>query len=129
METMLKENSAMLSEALSMGRDQYLLFTAGIHGYRDRIISDYKARCPNPLPFDKTLGHPHKKILEYLSDKFDHPSGKFNEVNFSKIVKECRLGKNMAKGYLDTLVEKGYLCRRDDGYRVWYCVDNLEKTD
>jgi len=49
-------------------------------------------------------------------------TGIFREAHFSKIVKECRLGKNKAREYLDFLVERGYINRRPDGYRVWYGV-------
>jgi hypothetical protein len=86
-------------------------------------LSHISATKPNRLApvlliiDDKELRHPHIKILNYLSDQFDMQTGKFEEVNFSKIVKECRVGNNKAKGYLDLLVEKGLIKSMSEGHR------------
>lgn len=65
---------------------------------------------------------PHRKILEYLAQQYDYGEKAYVEVNMSRIVKECRLGKNRAKEYLDCLESKGLLVKREDGYRVWYRI-------
>ena len=67
---------------------------------------------------DPTLRYPNRKILDFLIEQYDYQEGKFREVHFSRIVKECRLGKNKAGEYFEFLVERGYVKRRDDGYRV-----------
>ncbi|CAB1062171.1 hypothetical protein D1BOALGB6SA_6947 [Olavius sp. associated proteobacterium Delta 1] len=59
------------------------------------------------------------KILNHLAAQYDFNKGIFMEVDFSKLVKECRIGKNKAKDYLDLLVKKGRIESRSDGYRVY----------
>jgi len=71
---------------------------------------------------DKSLRYPHRKILDFLIEQYDYQKGKFREIHFSRIVKECRLGKNKAKEYLDYLAEKGLIDSRSDGYRKFYGV-------
>lgn len=71
---------------------------------------------------DRELRHPHVKILNYLAGQFDYENSRFEEVNFSKVVRECRIGKNKAKEYLDLLIGKGLIESRTDGYRVFYRV-------
>jgi len=90
--------------------------------------SRIKNQVLSKIQCDIGLKYPHRKILDFLLSQYDYSTGKFKEIHFSKIVKECRLGKNMAKGYLDNLAERGYLKKRDDGYRVWYGM-KLMKTD
>lgn len=118
-ENLLKQN---------INPEQQLLINHGISGFKEKILTEHKVLPPEKLNSkirkDKSLRFPHRKILEYLSEQYDYQSNEFHEVHFSKIVQKCRLGKNMAKAYLDFLVKKGYLGKRGDGYRVWYCVDS-----
>jgi len=124
------KNSEMLKESLSIGRQHQFVFENGIMGLRRKIIGDYKLKerstpieaLYTQIRQDKALRHPHRKILDYLIDRFDYQAGSFREAHFSKIVKECRLGKNMAKQYLEFLISRGYLKKRSDGYRVWYSI-------
>lgn len=66
------------------------------------------------------LKHHHKKILQYLWQQYDYEKGEYREVHFSALVKECKLGKNNAKSYLDELMDKGIVVSRSDGYRTFY---------
>jgi len=81
----------------------------------------------NPLAYnnrhlrhDKDLRYPHLKILDFLDGEFDSTKNEFKEVHFSKLVKESRVGKNMAKSYLSLLEQKGYIQKRSDGYRIFF---------
>ena len=74
------------------------------------------------------LRFPHRKILDFLSRQYDYEKKEFQEVNQSTLVRECRLGKNMAKEYLRDLEVKGLVKRRSDGYRVWCRIATLKKS-
>ena len=109
-------------------QDQLTKF--GLDGFRERIIKEhqekdsagFKEYLSEIIMNDKELRHPHIKILNYLADQYDFKTGEFLHVHFSKIVSECRIGKNKAKGYLDLLIEKGLIESRTDGYRVFYRI-------
>lgn len=126
----LIKNAEMLKESLSIGREHYFLINNGIEGYKRKISNGFNAKEKTLIKEklfemirkDNTLRHPHRKIMNFLIEQYDYGQGKFREVHFSRIVKECRLGKNKAKEYLDLLVEKGVLETRSDGYRRFYWV-------
>lgn len=69
---------------------------------------------------DDDLQHAHQKIVHYLADQYDYRLQVFKPVHFSKLVREARVGKNLAKGYLTLLEKRGYIVRREDGNRVYY---------
>ena len=71
---------------------------------------------------DKELHHPHRKILDFLIGEYDPANKRFGESHFSRLVKEARLGKNMAKQYLSLLERKGYIEQRTDGYRKYFKI-------
>jgi len=71
---------------------------------------------------DKDLRFPHRKILEFLLGQYDFEKKEWREVNFSRIVREARIGKNKAKSYLTLLETKGYVEKREDGYKKWWRV-------
>ena len=116
--------------SLEMLNAQEQLTKFGLDGFRERIINEHRKRdavgfrehLSEIILNDKELRHPHIKILNYLADQYDYSEGRFKEVHFSKIVSECRVGKNKAKGYLDLLVAKGLIESRSDGYRVFYRI-------
>lgn len=123
-EGLMLQNRKILEQSLSISRKHDLILTHGIVGYKSKSRGSHGApvKLYAMIRQDKSLRYPHRKILDFLIEQYDYEKGVFKEVHFSKIVRECRLGKNMAKNYLEFLVEKGYLGRRDDGYRVWYSV-------
>ena len=59
-----------------------------------------------------------KKCLTIIGTEGDD----FTEIHFSRLVREARIGENMAKSYLDLLLRKGYIEIRDDGYRKFYRI-------
>jgi len=128
-EAMMHENTKKLTESLDISREHQFLITNGINGYKKRIIGDFKSspqeRLYSKIRTDRTLRHPHRKILDFLIDRYDPVQGVFQEVHFSRIVRECRLGKNKAREYLDYLIARDFLQKRSDGYRVWYVISNL----
>jgi len=71
---------------------------------------------------DDDLGYPHSKIMERLMSEFDYSSRQFGEVNFSQLVKDSHIGKNMANQYLAALENKGLVEKRDDGYRKHFKI-------
>ena len=123
----------MLSESLSLRQEQHHLAMHGIEGFLEKYGEGLQLQARpsknsqlfQKITQDSTLRYPHRKILEFLSGQYDYQHGRFKEIHFSALVRECRLGKNKAKEYLGLLVEKGYLARRDDGYRIWYKLQKL----
>lgn len=127
-EFIVQRNAEMLKKSLDIFAEQSLLLNHGIKGYIDKLglrnteKSDNLERLRALVRADKSLRYPHRKIMNYLIEQYDYEKGVFREIHFSKIVKECRIGKNMAKGYLDILTEKGFLIFRADGYRKFFSV-------
>jgi len=129
-ENLMMKTTKMLRESLSTGKEHHLLIRHGIEGYRDRIIREFKLR-ENTYPKeklyalvrqDKSLRYPHRKILSFLIEQYDYTEKRFCEVHFSRIVKECRIGKNNARQYFEFLLDKGLIETRSDGYRRFYWV-------
>ena len=129
-EKKLAEMISIQTESLEVLNFQNRLALHGLEGYKARLMQD--ERCKDLSGFreslfervrnDRELRHPHTKILNHLAGQYDFNRNLFAEVHFSRIVKECRIGKNMAKEYLDLLVGKGLVESRTDGYRVYYKV-------
>ncbi len=112
-------------------REEYnLVIRHGLEGYKERVKGALTAGSPfNPQTWligilQKEPEHrfPHRKILEYLARQYDYEKKAFKEVNYSTIVRECRLGRNKAREYLDFLQRKGLIVKRRDGYRVWFSL-------
>jgi len=120
----------ILTETNEMLKEQHFITCNGINWLKSKIFKEYnideasriKNQVLTKINADTELRYPHRKILAFLLNQFDFQNCKFKEVHFSKIVKECRLGKNKSKGYLEFLVGKGYLKQRSDGYRVWFMI-------
>lgn len=127
-EDLIHRNNVLLDKSLGISKRHDQILFNGIAGYiKDQQVKNSKEHQLKvdiyaTIRNDKRLRYPHNKIIDFLSNQFNYEKQSFNEIHFSKIVKECRIGKNMAKGYLDYLVEVGYLEKRDDGYRVWYKI-------
>ena len=128
-ESLVIQNKKMLDENLNINKKHELILSHGIVGYKEKFFGNEnqreiseKEKLYAQIRQDKSLRHPHKKILEFLIEQYDYEKGVFREVNFSKIVKECKVGKNAAKGYLEFLVERGYINYRTDGYRKFYMI-------
>lgn len=132
-EIMITKANETINKLLDIENEQSYFLNNGLNGIKNRLLTDSKIRpnSQNKGQFqpkfrnDKSLRYPHQKILEYLSNQYDYRQDKFLKVHFSKLVKECKIGKNKANEYLDLLVDKGYVKRQSDGYRVWYWVVNF----
>jgi len=129
-EETLNQRFNQIEERLSLGQDTFLLIRDGLQAYKDRWAQDFQGAATNlsmhklyeKIRNDKDLRFPHRKILDCLLGQFDFSTKDFKELNFSRLVKEARVGKNMAGSYLRLLEEKGYISVRDDGYRKWVRV-------
>lgn len=124
------ELMSIQKESLALLNFQNQLAMHGIEGIKERLVQDiqgsdasrFRERISDIVRNDSELRYPHTKILDYLAGLFDFDKNHFKEVHFSKLVRECRIGKNKAKGYLDLLVAKGLVESRSDGYRVFYRI-------
>ncbi len=129
-EELESEEIKILKDLSKNNEHKEYLISHGIEGFEKFITenlektikSDTTGRLYAFFIKDKSLGHPHHKILSFLLEQYDYEKNVFESIHFSKLVKECKIGKNKAKEYLDVLVEKGYVQSHDDGYRVWYSI-------
>ena len=98
-----------------------------MEAYRTRLLHENRfGRIRQELlariSVDPDLRFPHRKLLDFLVGEYDYNKDQFEEVNFSRLVKECKVGKNKAQGYLSVLEQKGFVVRRDDGYRIFFRI-------
>ena len=130
LEKTIEERTKKLKENDDKENEINQLLKYGIEGYKKKILENYKTEnSQNPenqttikIRNDPSIRFPHRKIIEYLQQQYDHDKQEFKESNFSTIVKKCRIGKNKAGEYLKLLQEKGYITKREDGYRKWYKI-------
>lgn len=120
---------SLIRKSLTFSEAGHALIMHGIKGYAENCRGSLsnqepaiKEKLNAKIRQDRSLRYPHRKILEYMMEQYDFQHNRFREANFSRIVKECRLGKNKAGEYLSLLVERGYLGKRSDGYRIWYRI-------
>jgi len=129
-ENIIQENAELLKKSIRKGEEGHFFINHGIEGYKEKILnelkvsekSNIKEKLLSTFCNDTTLRYPHRKILDFLIEQYDYQKGKFREIHFSRIVKECRLGKNKAKEYLEFLLKKGLIEYRTDGYRKFYKI-------
>ena len=129
-EARLEELLSIFSKHLEKTQDQQLLIQNGIQGFKKHLKTKYTTQGEtrkrheflNRARVDSELRYPHMKILEYLSTQFDSEDKGYKEINFNKLVREAKIGKNKAGEYLKVLLKRGYIEKRSDGYRVWYSL-------
>lgn len=132
-ESIIQNNSQLIEKSLNILNEYNFLFSHGINGYREELLKKYnlkegfnkKEKIYSQIRNDNSLRYPHKKIMEFLIEQYDYGKDRFKEVHFSKIVKECRIGKNKAKEYLDFLIKKGFIESSTDGYRRFYWIKTM----
>jgi predicted transcriptional regulator len=130
LEQAVSEGIREIRQSLCLYEEHRFLLDHGLQGLKAKIAkqttrklnTDPRNILYERMRLDKTLRHPHRKILDFLSGLYDELANAFKEVHYSEIVKKCRLAKNMANSYLRFLADKAYISRRDDGYRIWYKV-------
>ena len=131
-EETVSERIEPIKKQLDKNSEYEYVIKYGLEGFRNKILNSQKEKQAfNPQTWEAqlvqkepSLKFPHRKILEYLSRQYDYENNKFKEVNFSSIVRECKVGKNRALQYLRFLERKGMIKQRNDGYRVWYKIKN-----
>jgi predicted transcriptional regulator len=127
-EKALAQGFGEVREKLEIGKEPFQFFNEALRLYRDKFreeilpvkvfLHDWFTKVRN----DGSLRYSHRKILEFLLERYDFQNRAFQEVHFSKLVKEARIGKNMGKKYLMELEEKGYVEKRNDGYRMFFRI-------
>jgi predicted transcriptional regulator len=130
LEQTVSEGIREIRQNLCLYEEHRFLLDHGLLGLKAKIAkqtarklnTDPRSILYERMRIDKMLRHPHRKILDFLSGLYDELGNEFKEAHYSELVKQCRLGKNMASSYLRFLDDKGYISRRNDGYRVWYRV-------
>ena len=124
----IDERLGRIEAALEAGIEPARIFSDGLKAYRERTLREElggrritaEDRLRHRVRQDSNLSFPHRKILDCLMEKYDLSLEQFQEVHFSKLVREARVGKNRAKAYLSLLEQKGYVEKRDDGYRIFF---------
>ena len=113
-----------LDEKLSKGFFQ--IFNEGLKAHKEDLLKEgsitIRIQWLERIRNDKDLRFPHRKILDFLLDQFDFSKNEFKRIQFSKLVKGARVGKNMASNYLSLLEQKGYVEKRSDGYRTFFNI-------
>ena len=123
----------LLDKIVKSNLEHQYLMNHGIEGFREMVLESFRKqskegkinRLHGLFMHDRELSHPHQKILSFLLEQYDFEKGCFGRVFFSRIVKECRFGKNKAREYLDFVGKKGYIKKQNDGYRVWYYISEV----
>lgn len=126
----LKEGLKQIEERLAAGQGLFEFFDQGLKAYREHVLKDVQVSNKQKLlhqfseriRLDKELGFSHRKILDFLLGEYDLVTGQFNEVCFSKLVKESHVAKGKAKTYLSLLERKDYIKKREDGYRILFKI-------
>lgn len=131
MERAFVEGLRRVEENLRLSQESFRFIDDGLKAYRERILDEIGASArgssmaaiaalAEQIRLDRELRFPHRKLLDILLSAFDFRRNEFGEIHFSKLVRDARVGKNMAKEYLTLLESKGYLQYRSDGYRTLY---------
>ena len=124
----LSNGLEQLNETLSTVTETIQFVDDALRAYRKRFLKqsmnvNHKlTKWYQRMADDTELRFPHRKIIEYLLTLYDDGKEEFKEAFFSRIVRHCKLGKNMAKDYLILLEKRRYIVSRDDGYRVHYRI-------
>lgn len=124
----MDERLGRIEAAIEAGIEPARVLSDGLRAYRERVLKQEfggrritaEDRLRQSVRQDSSLSFPHRKILDCLMEKFDPSTSQFQEVHFSKLVREARVGKSRARVYLNLLEEKGYVEKRGDGYRLFY---------
>ena len=131
LEAEVRSGFSAVDNRLVIANNAFDVFRDGLQAYRDRILREARvthrerhlANWREQVRSDRELRSPHRKIIDVLSGQFDFAAEEFGELQFSKLVKAARIGKNRAQAYLCLLEGKGYITSRFDGYRKFYRVN------
>lgn len=125
-----------IEDRLRVGAETLSFLDDALRQYRDRCCDEQLRLQAAPYQLlarfstDRELRFPHRKILEQLLRHFDFKHAQFREVQFSRLVKEARISKSGAKDYLSLLKAKNYVRSRNDGYRLFFRInEQLEAAE
>lgn len=129
-ERSLREGLERIEAQLTLGHETNSFFSDALNAYKKRALQQQEdaqkqvalASLEAKFRLDKELRYPHRKILDVLLSKFDYQTGIFQEIHFSKLAREARVGKSIAKKYCAFLEAKGYIQKRSDGYRIFFKI-------
>jgi len=111
---------------LSRASNAFSFLEDALQTYRERHLSRHTrllASLFTRTMADSDLRWPHRKILDVLLAHFDYATGQFRQIHFSRLVKEARVGKQPAQGYLQLLATKGYIRCRAERNRKLYRIN------
>lgn len=129
-EALMKERLDRIEARIASNSEPADFFSEALKAYRGKVNAEFESekkrskldRLSEIFRRDAMLRYPHRKILDFLLSQYDFRTESFKEVHFSRLVRESRIGKNMANTYLKPLEDKGYIERRSDGYRVFFKI-------
>jgi len=129
-ENSLTQGLKQIEEKINLGQQGFQFFNDGLQAYKKRCLKNLQISITGVstmelsamIRSDKELKFPHRKILDFLLGQFDFNTSKFKEVHYSKLVRECHIGTNLANTYFSLLEKKGYIEVRDDGYRKFFKI-------
>ncbi len=107
------------------------IFKYGAQEIKKKHMEEYKAQGKlHKIDFqhklfalirqDANLSEPLRKVMEFMISQFDDSKHNFKDLTFSQIRKEAPVSGGKLSGYLNELVERGLLIKRDDGYHSYY---------
>lgn len=111
---------------LNRASNAFTFFEDALQSYRERHLSQHShllAALFARTISDSNLRWPHRKILDVLLAHFDHTTGEFKDIHFSRLVREARIGKQPAKDYLQLLEARGHIQRRAVRNRILYRIN------
>lgn len=118
----VSEQLTRIEEKLAAGGELFSFFSAALKAYRQNQLEIERTPHMALARFagDAELRFPHRKLLEALINLWDFEKATFGEIAYSKLVRKARVGKQAAREYLSLLLQKQYVEKRSDGYRIWY---------
>ena len=126
----IEDSIGGIEKTVATGQEVLELFNQGLRLYKENLLkkagiskrNKHLYEWSEKIRNDGDLRYPHRKILDFLSGQWDLSKNQFKEVHFSKIVKEAHVGKSKTNSYLSLLERKGYIQKRDDGYRRFFKI-------
>ncbi len=134
LERTLADLSGRIRTHMAAGQETFQFFHDALTAHRELVVKSLpSAHQPimqllETVRQDSTLRFPHRKILECLSRQFDDAKAEFSEVSSTRLWKISGVGKGRLKGYVDHLMQRGYIIERDDGYRKHYRIALLSQA-
>lgn len=125
----IRSDLGRIESQIALGSGFFEVFSSGLESFRRKSIAHLRELNAQQLwqvrfQADADLRYPHRKILECLLRHFNDATRDFDELCFSDLVRNARVSKSRAKQLLIVLEAKGYIRRRDTGYRTYYRIES-----